>query len=612
MSESRIPNTNSPEEVRRAFAALGQKGNIITKGAAGEVLVGVAVGSLPAWGTELTAITKLVVDNITIDGAVITSDTGAISFGNENLSTSGTIGGVNVTSGADPGHTHTIYLKADGSVELTGDMAVASGVTIDGRDLRLDGQDLDLLVLIIGKMKVDSSATADYLGATFNSGTLRTSTGISFADGGNFVTLTTNDGEIDHGSLAGIGDDDHTDYHTDGRAATWLTAGHETTYNHTNFGLAYGWGDHDGLYDAAGTAAAAVGTHESTYNHGNFNTAYDWGDHASGGYLKADGSVALTSDWTTGAHSIIGSDHWYLRADNAKLYFGAGDDASIYHTGANFELDTSTGHIIISPTGRRVGVGELGAAVSFYVATRKSSLSQAWFSIVAKNTFGATAGSSSYNRSFGGMTVIAETDPAYSGDSLQTLYGLTGVALHRGTGTAARVMGLSFTAGIGTTGKNVTEAYGVSVKIQNNSTAGGQLDTAYGLYVWGVNDGTTANYAIFTNNGIVYLKDSVGIGVTAPDEALQVVGNIHVDDNYKSIYGTGKDATIYYDDTDLVINPKEVGAGKVDILGTLQTDGYNSSDGTAGATADVAVAKVGGGTRTLHFKDGLYTSYTDS
>ena len=31
-----------------------------------------------------------------------------------------------------------------------------------------------------------------------------------------------------------------------------------------------------------------------------------------------------------------------------------------------------------------------------------------------------------------------------------------------------------------------------------------------------------------------------------------------------------------------------------------------------GVTADVAVAKVGGGTRTLHYSQGLYVGYTDS
>lgn len=43
--------------------------------------------------------------------------------------------------------------------------------------------------------------------------------------------------DIDHGGLAGTGDDDHTDYHTDGRAATWLAANHETTYAHADIAL---------------------------------------------------------------------------------------------------------------------------------------------------------------------------------------------------------------------------------------------------------------------------------------------------------------------------------------------------------------------------------------
>jgi len=45
---------------------------------------------------------------------------------------------------------------------------------------------------------------------------------------------------------------------------------------------------------------------------------------------------------------------------------------------------------------------------------------------------------------------------------------------------------------------------------------------------------------------------------------------------------------------------------------TIKAAGYQSSDGTAGATANVDVAKVGGGTRTLSFKNGLYTGYSDS
>ena len=111
----RIPRGSSPKEIRSAFQQREGRGDIITQGAAGEILVGVAVGSLPVWGTELTALTLLTIDNITIDGATITSDTGAISFVNENLTTTGTIAGVNVTSGLDPGHRHSALSASDGT-----------------------------------------------------------------------------------------------------------------------------------------------------------------------------------------------------------------------------------------------------------------------------------------------------------------------------------------------------------------------------------------------------------------------------------------------------------------------------------------------------------------
>ncbi len=118
----------------------------------------------------------------------------------------------------------SIFLRQDGTKELIGDLAVAPGITIDGRDLRLDGEDIDFLISEYGKLKVDTSATADYLGAAFNDGALRTSTGISYADGGNFVTLTTNDGEIVHDNLSGYDANKHVD-HTGVSIATAATSG---------------------------------------------------------------------------------------------------------------------------------------------------------------------------------------------------------------------------------------------------------------------------------------------------------------------------------------------------------------------------------------------------
>ena len=433
---TRIPNANSPVEVRKAFQQVKNSVGILLEGASGEILIGAGVNVTPAWGTELTTLTLLTVDNISINGAVISSDTGAISFSNEDLTTTGTVAGINVTSGTNPGHVHTdihhgattglgdddhtqysladgtrdfsgvvvgvdptasnhlatkeyvdsaisfieeffltdasasiddyfymvdqntgeaessdptgsitqndgqaltewitavgvpgvidlehgiysahvhvaktgggardvriyfeiwtrthpgaiealratsevsglitskaainlhaaliadvdidvtdrivikffangvsggnnatitlysegttsshfslpissevlstIFLRQDGTKALAGNMSVDAGITIDGRDISADGALLDAIAG--GKVAVDTNATPDFLGNAFNDGALRTSTGISYADGGDFVTLTTNDGEIAHDSLSGYDANKHVDH----------------------------------------------------------------------------------------------------------------------------------------------------------------------------------------------------------------------------------------------------------------------------------------------------------------------------------------------------------------------------------------------------------------
>lgn len=76
-------------------------------------------------------------------------------------------------------------------------------------------------------------------------------------------------------------------------------------------------------------------------------------------------------------------------------------------------------------------------------------------------------------------------------------------------------------------------------------------------------------------------------------------------DNQHLAFGAGVDASIYYDGTNMKINPKLVGSGILDVLGVLQTDGYNAADGTAGATATVAC-----GLADVEFKNGLYAGHT--
>lgn len=118
----RIPHPRSDTEVRQAFQALTDQGDIVTEGTTGQILIGQGIGVTPVWTTELTALTKITVDNITIDGATILSDSGAISFGDENLTTTGLFNGVDVD---------TMNTFFNGTFQETFDAVVTSdGATI--------------------------------------------------------------------------------------------------------------------------------------------------------------------------------------------------------------------------------------------------------------------------------------------------------------------------------------------------------------------------------------------------------------------------------------------------------------------------------------------------
>lgn len=126
-----------------------------------------------------------------------------------------------------------------------------------------------------------------------------------------------------HDGLTGLNDDDHAQYIlvTGTRAFTGVVGGitptaaahltrkdyvdgvataHLAAYNHANFVTAYGWGDHSGVYDVTGTAAAGDAAHLAAYNHANFVTAYGWGDHD--GLYDAAGTAATASAAAVAAH----------------------------------------------------------------------------------------------------------------------------------------------------------------------------------------------------------------------------------------------------------------------------------------------------------------------
>jgi len=80
-------------------------------------------------------------------------------------------------------------------------------------------------------------------------------------------------------------------------------------------------------------------------------------------------------------------------------------------------------------------------------------------------------------------------------------------------------------------------------------------------------------------------------------------GGAYFTDNAKVMFGQNADASIYYDGTDLKINPKEVGTGIADILGTANAVAYQVG-GVAGASGTFTTTDG----KTVTVTNGLITS----
>jgi hypothetical protein len=94
--------------------------------------------------------------------------------------------------------------------------------------------------------------------------------------------------------------------------------------------------------------------------------------------------------------------------------------------------------------------------------------------------------------------------------------------------------------------------------------------------------------------------------------AMTILGNGNINlpiDSQLLQFGAGQDATISYDGTNMIINPKLVGTGYLSILGDIRPAGYQSSDGTAGLTA-TKVFNDGAVVNTVTIKNGLITAWT--
>ena len=324
---------------------------------------------------------------------------------------------------------------------------------------------------------------------------------------------------------------------------------------------------------------AAHGTGLRFYDGTGYRVTFDNTGKVGIGNTDPQYKLDVTGDvGITGQLNMLGTASNILLGDN--YLSGDGSDEGIFVT--------STGNIGIG-----IGNNTPTSSSSAFVHVKGSSAGISLQATAGATghysvfTSGANFGFYDENNGAYRMYILANGNVGIGTDSPAYPLDVNGTA-HIGTGSGVTATGTLY-LGEG----NIEKASGSGFIFSSGITANGNiLGTRFGF--------SSAPFSRFTNptsnnigieisgkGEVVTINDNgnVGIGTTTPSEKLEVNGNLFLNgDNDKILLGTGKDASITYDGTNLIINPQEVGNGLVYIDGNIILTSPDSTEWNCGVS----------------------------
>ncbi len=357
----------------------------------------------------------------------------------------------------------------------------------------------------------------------------------------------------------------------DGSNIAWAMHGDTADNTWGTFQFWYGTSDGTGTdFDISGTYRKPIWYADATAN---FYTGYD---AIIGGDLTTTGTgtfdkIALTQTAHNWDDITTANDGFTLQSTysgaNANVTFWVGAPAT---KGMDWYLQADG------------GAGSWTPYLGFQAHTDALGIfAEGMIDIKTSNAIGTIEDVSDYIRfqtvsNVPEITTVGDCDLALSASKSVVVKGGLHTAL---TGTVT-TDGTVDIVGAGTDFANGEIAVGDAIKIESDVSAGYEiftvaaitddtnleLDSAYagsndsGLAIYSDSDLFKIDNGDATNYLTVDKSGQIGIGTATPDEVLEVVGNIHLNDNDKLILGSNKEAVIYYNGSNMFFD-NESGGG---------------------------------------------------